>query len=158
MTFRPFRRRTGKDAPPVQPVGVGPRSWSDSGVADEVESFLGGRYVDSLVAAGRTVPSWAVLNRLAHADHEELVRLVAGQEAAGASGRRRHAWADQERFLAAHLLVTEGTTPEFLARAQQAALVPVELSLITGGRGERLGAEGVLRAAAEALDRYHADT
>ena len=44
----------------------------------EIEAFLGGRFVDHLAKHGQPVPAWAVVNRLAHADHAELVRLVDG--------------------------------------------------------------------------------
>ena len=132
-----------------------PREWVDSGVAEEVSAYLTGRYVEFQLSAGRNVPAWAALNRLAHADHGELVRLVAGEDP-GAPAGRRYSWAEQERFIAAQLLVTKGSTPVLLTQAQQQALVPVELSLIDRVKHERLGADDVLQEGADALERYHA--
>jgi hypothetical protein len=57
---------------------IGSPAGPDPGLAGEVAAFLEGRLVDHLAGAGHTVPAWAVLNRLAHADRPALVRLVDG--------------------------------------------------------------------------------
>lgn len=125
-------------------------------MAGEVEAFVQGRYVDWLAGDGQAIPAWAVLNRLAHSDPPDLVRLIADEDdPATVPPRRRHAWADDERFLAAHLLVAGGT-PDGVRSLQQGALVPVELSLVDRWKADRMSADDVLRAGAEALDRYHA--
>jgi hypothetical protein len=161
MRFDPFRRRGARPATPgdeaaAQPGEVKPDEWVDSGVAEEVSAFISGRYVEFLVSAGRSVPGWAALNRLAHADHRDLVRVMAGAAPGGPMSRRRYAWAEQERIMAAQLLATKGSTPAALTRAQQQALVPVELSLIDRVTPERLGTEDVLQEGADALEDYHA--
>jgi hypothetical protein len=148
-------RRGGVPGRPAEP-GAEHQAWRPCGVAEEAEAYLAGRYVDHLVADGQPVPPWAVLNRLAHADHDQLTRLVAGEEAGRpAAPRRQTAWAEAERFLAAHLLATGGATPEGLARLQRDALVPLELALIQRGRTERLTSEDVLDAGSAALDSHH---
>jgi hypothetical protein len=134
---------------------MGSRAWRDSGLAGEVAAFLEGRLVDHFAGAGQTVPAWAVLNRLAHADRLELVRLVEGvgldRIAHPSSGQPP--WVATERFVAGHLLA-KATTAEDLARVQQAALVPVELRLIERSKIDRLTAEQVLEAGSEALDTF----
>lgn len=132
------------------------RAWRDSGLADEVAAFLAGRLVDHLTARGQTVPAWAVLNRLAHADRSELIRFVegAGVDRMIHPSYAQAPWVAAERFIAGHLLV-KAPTPEALVRVQQTALVPVELRLIEQSKIERLTAEQVLNAGAEALDTFH---
>lgn len=132
------------------------RDWQDSGVADEIEAFLSGRLVDRIAASGHAVPAWAVLNRLAHADRSELIRLVegVGHDRLAHPSATQSPWLAAERFVAGHLLA-RAKTPEDLARIQSAALVPVELSLIERSKIVRLTAEQVLEAGAEALDTFH---
>jgi hypothetical protein len=60
-----------------------------------------------------------------------------------------------ERFIAANLLVTRGTTPEALRDVQRSVLVPLELQLIDETRHEKMTAEQVLDAGARALETYH---
>jgi hypothetical protein len=51
------RRRRGRSTSPDAPRDV----------AEKCQSFLAGRYVDHLRAAGRPTPPWAQLNSLVHA-------------------------------------------------------------------------------------------
>jgi hypothetical protein len=154
MRFWPFHRRSTVSEPPVGPLAS--RAWHETGVAEEVAAFLDGRLVDRLVATRQTVPGWAALNRLAHVDHAELVHLVAGGglDPTVHPFRKLHAWAEQERFLAARLLATSGATPDGLVRIQHDALIPLELSLIERSKAMRLRPENVLDAGAEALDSH----
>lgn len=128
------------------------RGWAYAGVGDEVEAYLAGRYVDHLVQRKRPVPAWAVVNRLAHATRDELARVVDGSVTSrGSPASRRVAWEESERFLAGTLLArTDGA--DDLAALQFTSLVPLELALIETVRHERLDAEQVLAASAEALD------
>ena len=130
------------------------QDWTDSGIADEVIAFLAGRLVDHLVATSQPVPPWAVLNRLAHGDRADIVRLVEGQPplATHPSAAQR-AWTVSERFVAGHLLAA-APTPEDLGRLQRASLVPLELDLIERTAVDRLTADQVLAAASDALDAY----
>jgi hypothetical protein len=148
-------RRKPDDTPRDDRAPAAAHAWKDSGLADEVEAFLGGRFVDHLASHGQPVPAWTVLNRLAHADHAELVRLVDGELLeARFGGPKPHAWAVPERFIAANLLVTRGTTPEALRDVQRSVLVPLELQLIDETRHEKMTAEQVLDAGARALETY----
>lgn len=141
--------RGTRDDPPAPP------DWSSSGIGDEVEAFLQGRYADYLAERGRAVPAWAAINRLAHTDHRGLVALVAGSgvEPRHALGRR-HAWAEEERFVAASLLARSGATPAGLHRMQREALVPVELSLVGRSAVAPLSTHDALGAAATALEHH----
>ncbi len=134
------------------------RSWPDSGLSDEVEAFLTGRFVDHLAARHEPVPVWAVLNRLAHADSRELRSLVEGF----ASDWVIHPslapprWLASERFIAGQLLA-QAATPEELVRIQRRVLIPLELQLIERAKQGNLTPEQVLEAGAEALDTFRSD-
>lgn len=148
--FRFLRGRARGDA--TSRPATEAREWAHAGVADEVEAYLAGRYVELMVARKRPVPAWAVVNRLAHATRDELGRVVQGTTMSrGSPPSRRVAWEESERFLAGSLLArTRGT--DDLAALQLTSLVPLELALIQAGRAERMDAEQVLAASAEALD------
>lgn len=137
---------------------AGHRDWRESGVADEVEAFLTGRFADQLSARRAPVPAWAALNRLAHADRTELQAVVEG--ASGGWGScpllSQPTWAPSERFVAGNLLA-RAPTPEALATIQRTTLIPLELRLIERGKVDRMTAEQVLEAGAEALDTYRSD-
>jgi hypothetical protein len=149
MRFRFQRRRD--TATGAEPAAAEPR-WASSGVADEIDAYLRGRLVDYLTGRGREIPAWAVLNRLAHADHDELVRLVGGVAGSPTPVTRRLPWAEAERFLAARLLADDGRTAEGLRRIQAETLVPLELSLVDRTTSERVSADGVLGAARTAVE------
>lgn len=146
-----FRRRL----PPPDPSRSDRelRDWAHTGLADELEAFLAGRYVDFLAARHRPVPAWAVVNRLAHGTRDELARIVEGRTGPQASPpQRRVAWEESERFLAAQLLARTADAGELLA-LQLASLVPLELALVERVKTERLDAEQVLAMSAEAVEQ-----
>jgi hypothetical protein len=149
---RPVPQRSPDDGVDLSQV------WRDSGLAEEVQAFLAGRLVNRLTADRQPVPAWAALNRLAHADRSDLVRLVAGGSTAStAPSSSGHAsWAAAERFVAGHMLA-RARTPEELEHVQRATLVPLELMLIERTKTERLSADEVLQLGAEAVDSFHSD-
>jgi hypothetical protein len=156
MWFPHFRRQPEPQDNPRGDDLDASRSWRDSGLADEIELFLRGRLVEHMTVNRRPVPAWAVLNRLAHADRSELVRLVEGVEISWIThpSTAQPYWAPAERFVAGHMLA-RARTPEELGRLQRAALVPLELGLIERATSERLTADQVLEMGAEALDSFH---
>ena len=96
-----------------------------------------------------------MLNRLAHADHSDLLRLVEGAAdwmAHPSSGQAY--WVAAERFVAAHLLA-RARTPGDLGRLQCAALVPLELVLIERAKVERLTADQAGRPLRRCLSHHH---
>lgn len=159
MRFRFFRRgarpeRTGEGSSGGPSGGpAAPRAWRDSGLADEIEAILAGRLADLYAGAGRPLPSWAALNRLAHASRDELLHVVEGERMPSYlhPSVRTPEWKVTERFVAGRLLA-RARTPEDLAAIQREALVPVELALIELAKVERLTPEAAVEAAAEVLD------
>jgi hypothetical protein len=99
------------------------------------------------------VPTWAVLNKLAHATSTELADLA---EADGVPRNtplpREPAYRGAQRLLACRLLA-RGTVPEEITRIQQAVLVPLELALIERSEVETVTLRQVVRSACDALDR-----
>jgi hypothetical protein len=153
MRFPHFWHRQTPSDPDDEPTTS--RAWRDSGLADEVQAYLAGALVDRLSATRQPVPVWAVLNRLAHADRADLLRLVEGADVdwvAHPSSRQPY-WMPAERFVAGDLLAA-ARTPEDLGRTQRATLVPLELALIERSKIERLTPEQVLNESAEALDSF----
>lgn len=144
----PFSNQRGPDDPGEggDPFG----GWRESDLADEVIAFLSGQLSRHCAATRRPTPPWAVLNRLAHADRSELVRVVEGNAAAVSPPP----WATTERFLAARVLA-QAPTEDDLTRLQGTVLVPVELGLIDRCKLDGFDAEDVLQAALDALDSYH---
>ena len=137
-----FRRR--HDREPEEPGGAHELSGAshDSDLADEVAAFLEGRLVDFYTLKGRLLPPWVALNRLAHADHSELVRLVGGSP-----------WVTTERIIAARVLA-QAPTPKLLDQLQSQVLVPIELKMVLHAKVEGLDSEQVLAAAVTALDAH----
>src|ERR671918_515472 len=136
----------GRPVPPSDPDDGLDRSraWRDSGLADEVQAFFAGRLVNHLAAYRQPVPAWAALNRLAHADRSDLLRVLEGANTDSTAPSSAHAaWAAAERFAAGHLLA-RAHTPEELRHVQRATLVPLELVLIEQTKIERLTADQVL--------------
>lgn len=134
-------------------------TWSrnapgDDGCADagaECEAFLAGRWVEHLEARGQVVPSWAWLNRLAHAEPAELRRIAD----AGPSCRPwAEAWNQASSFLARELLDLSQGAPARIAELQRTSLIPFELSLFADAAAGRLNAGQLLvRALATLPDR-----
>jgi hypothetical protein len=144
-----FRRR--HEGEPEQPGDAHELSgaWHDSDLAEEIAAFLEGRLVDFYTFRGRLLPAWLALNRLAHADHSELLRLVSG----AVRGPARPPWATTERFIAARVLA-QAPTPQLLDQLQAQVLVPIELKMVLHAKVEGLDAEQVLAAASTALDAH----
>jgi hypothetical protein len=134
------------------------RGWRDSGLAEEAEAFLAGRLVNHLTAGRQPVPAWAALNRLAHADRSDLVRLVAGGSTGptALSNSGHASWAAAERFVAGHLLARARTAEE-LEHVQRTALVPLELVLIEQTKFRRITPDDVLELGAEAVEGFRSD-
>jgi hypothetical protein len=150
MRFPRFLHRREREA---ATSGPGPelQNWAHLGIAEEVEEYLAGRYVDFLAGRGRPVPAWAVVNRLAHATRDEMARVVEGDLGPDPRTKRHVAWEESERFIAARLLACTSGSDD-LAALQRDTLIPLELALILRYRTDRLDAEQVLAASAEAVD------
>jgi hypothetical protein len=70
MSFLGFHRHGGSGEEYSQPPKAHP-GW-EAALSSETGAFLEGRIVEHLTAAGRMVPTWAVLNKLAHGSPIEI--------------------------------------------------------------------------------------
>jgi hypothetical protein len=92
-------------------------------VLEEAAAILNGRMVHRY-GPGETVPSWARINELAHADWDDLTHLC--DPTAPTS---RSAWDGAARYLAAELVSAAGS-PAGLRELQRSSLVPLELDML----------------------------
>jgi hypothetical protein len=126
---------------------VGGRALDETGASldvDDVAAYLAGRLVEYRSGRGRGVPAWAVLNRVAHAEVDELAGL-----AGGAGEGREPGWLSAQRSLAADLL--EGRDPQEVAGIQREVLVPLELWLIARSETETVSGRWAAELAADVL-------
>jgi hypothetical protein len=127
---------------------VGPEGTA---LAEEVEAWLNGELAAVLARSTGALPSWLVLNRLAHADPDVLVPLAGGVEPSERSPFERvPTWAAAEQGLAREL-VGDGDDPEAMAEVQRRLLVPLELRLIELASHRPVTLGQVVTSAAKAL-------
>lgn len=150
MAFLGFHRHGESGHEHSQPLEAHP-SW-EAALSAETEAFLEGRIVEHLMTAGRMVPTWALLNRLAHASPSELASLA---EVDGRPGNAPEpgepVWRTAQRSLASRLLAG-GARPDEITRIQQTVLVPLELRLIERSDVETVTLRQTIRAASDALN------
>jgi hypothetical protein len=155
MSLLGFHRHGESGEDDSRPPEAHPR-W-EAALTGETEAFLEGRIVEHLLAAGRVVPTWAVLNKVAHASPTELADLV---ETGGIPGNtplpREPAYRAAQRRLACRLLAC-GAVPDEITRIQQAVLVPLELWLIERSEVETVTLRQAVRSACDALDHGGSD-
>jgi len=94
---------------------------------EDCGSFLGGRLVETLEARKASVPTWAWTNQLAHGSMEEL-RLTSLEER-GRRGDEYWEWREGRSYLATLMLSSARSFGPLLALQQEAALIPLELTL-----------------------------
>lgn len=153
MSFLHFHRREepgGEEAPPLPP-----RPCWEQALSSEAEAFLEGRLVEHLLACGRPVPAWSVLNKLAHASPQELADLITthGHSAWQPEGARP-TWLTAQMSLAARL-VANGAAPDKVTQVQHQRLIPLELWLIERAKIQPMTPRQVISAASDALDHDH---
>jgi len=107
---------------------------STDALADECEAFLHGRLVDHYRAAGEVVPSWAWLNKLAHATPEELALIADGRELAFGSDPEMSSWNQAAVVVAEEVLERAEQTGLRVRAVQLLRLVPFELAA-AGNKG-----------------------
>ena len=124
----------------------------EAALSGETEAFLEGRIVEHLVAAGRMVPTWAIVNKLAHASPGELADLAeTNARPSDTAEPGEPVWRSAQRSLASRLLAT-GPAPDEITRTQQTVLVPLELWLIERSAAETITLRQAVSAARHALD------
>lgn len=120
--WRRHARQSGHDSPqPTRDERV-----MDPAIENEFDAYLAGRYVEWARSRGRSVPTWAWVNRVAHATMPELERLV-HPSFQSADGDVR-LWDRVVTFLAEEIL-NRATDEPSLQDVQQRVLIPVELCL-----------------------------
>ncbi|HZT64490.1 MAG TPA: hypothetical protein VFA11_01750 [Acidimicrobiales bacterium] len=110
------------------------------GPVGEAEALLAGRFCEHAVARGWAIPSWAWLNRVAHADPGELERLAANGPRRLPAGQAAPDWRAALAAIARDVLDAADGEPEVLSLLQRRALVPLELALMAA---EERGSAGV---------------
>jgi hypothetical protein len=154
MSFH-FHRREGPGEEEPEPQPLPPHPVWEAALSAETEAFLQGRLVEHLAAAGRPVPAWAIVNKLAHASRHDLAELV---DATASTDRQRDvrppAWRVTQARLASRLVRTSAE-PNETSKLQRQLLIPLELSLIERSKTEILTPRQAIAAAADALDHGH---
>ena len=126
-------------------------------LVEECEAFLSGRFAQ-LGSKHQPVEPWAQLNKVAHAQPEELRALAAStgswyRVGAWLGGHRSRRWQRAVSEIASDLLSLSGGSPRALRRLQVHALVPLELELAAGGYRYRVTPEAMVMRARAALCR-----
>jgi hypothetical protein len=145
MSFLPFRRRKASEKP--HPALRAQPSFGTV-LSAETEAFLSGRMAEHLAAAGRPVPAWAVLNKLAHATAPELAEMTGPSP--DDPGSAAPWWSPAQAHLAACLL-DRGAAPDDIGHIQRTQLIPLELSFIEHSKTRPVTSREVISAAYAAL-------
>ena len=135
----------------------GPVPPPERQLADETEAFLAGSLAELVAAQGRSLPPWLLINRLAHADLDELRRVARGQAAPvvvlDAPPSHDRAWALAEEALVMHLLSAD-SDPAEIRRIQREDLVPLELALIRFTTVQALTLGEILAETLDVIDEH----
>jgi len=127
------------------------RQKRDLSLASEVEAYLDGSYAAYRKGLRQSVPSWAWLNRCAHASLATLRRLPREELTEDALARPDWSWARAERILVGELLSIVGESQEALGRVQQRILIPLELEYLDPEENAQLTAVGLVLSVRAAL-------
>jgi hypothetical protein len=101
-------------------------------LVQETESFLCGRVRDRYVEQGLSVPPWAELNWLAHAEPSDVRARAAQQPGQETKGT----WSWATGILARELVSNAGGKQDAMLELQRQCLIPMELTLMgQGGNG-----------------------
>ena len=127
MSLNPDQSTTERSSPSLRDASRPParrrRRNDQPGIARECEAFLAGRYHELLLRNHQTIPGWAWVNPLAHADWAELERLAN-------LAPRRHNPLMLLSYLADEVLLHAGHDTMTLKQIQRETLVPLEFSLL----------------------------
>jgi hypothetical protein len=94
----------------------------------EVEAFLSGSSEDWFFTRGQSIPAWAYINKIAHADPDRLRQLAAW---APVEPSRCHGWREAVAILARETIEAGESDPRAIRRIQLDSLVGLELQLIS---------------------------
>jgi hypothetical protein len=120
-------------------------------LVSEAEAFVCGTYAEHQESLGRTVPSWAWVNCLAHGTEAELSELARDGGTWVETDNGSTAWHRMVSFLAADVLTLARARDQSVSTMQHEVLIPLELDLATHTHSQRLGPAEVVNAALAAL-------
>jgi hypothetical protein len=115
--------------------GWGSKFWRafapGSGLAEETEAFLAGRYLERTRASGgeNRLQPWMWLNAVAHGSFQRVQELAVGVRDTGPSGP----WCEMRVRVAQEVEKRCNGSSRELDHVQQAVLVPLELRLLDNG-------------------------
>ncbi|HWC38193.1 MAG TPA: hypothetical protein VG476_06675 [Acidimicrobiales bacterium] len=146
-----WRRR--RESQRVRDHSLSRETRSGTRLAREIEAFLSGSSGEWFIARGREVPTWAYVNRVAHADPDVLWQLAAWQPGPRArlttqpeSQADRLGWRGAVALLAGEVLDLGGSDPCAIRQIQLDRLLPLESALMSRTAGpispEQLVARG----------------
>ncbi len=131
-----WRRR--RESQRVRDHSLSRETRSGTRLAREIEAFLSGSSGEWFIARGREVPTWAYVNRVAHAGPDVLWQLAAWQS--GPTTRlptqpERQAdglgWRGAVAVLAGEVLELSGSDPCAIRQIQLDRLLPLESALMS---------------------------
>ncbi|HEX4820405.1 MAG TPA: hypothetical protein VFV00_09375 [Acidimicrobiales bacterium] len=125
MWLRRARREHPASAHPRTPAA---RPAPDVRSTNEFDAYLEGTYADWLLANGQPVPSWAWVNRVAHASLEELDAIADGQRLA-LEVPEVVVWEAVTTYLAKEMVARIDGDLTRLRNLQLDVVIPVELQL-----------------------------
>ena len=96
----------------------------DDDLVGETEAFMRGEFADMLARRGEDVPTWAIINALAHSSPERMA--TAGDAALGIRGAAVSTWRRIFRDLRADLAALGAVDPLALQYLQVYVLEPLE--------------------------------
>jgi hypothetical protein len=140
-----WRRRHPEPAP-ERPASKAAPSF----VADTVEAYLAGRYLEHAEQAQRPLHGWMALNRAAHADPATLQEIAEAELPA----RAVPAWRHREQVLAQRVLATTGGDREAIREIQIELLMPLELQLLDVHPAAERSLAGSVDVALDALSAW----
>ncbi len=113
-----FRALSGGSHPPRTDATI---------LLEDCTALLSGRLLDELYESGRTVPSWAWVNKLAHSSASDLEAFASNP---GTPEQRPDLWIWRRTssYLARQLLRNSHQSDQELQEFQRSVLVPIELS------------------------------
>jgi hypothetical protein len=122
-----------------------------SALGDEVDAIVNGHLVAYLVTNRWPVPTWAVLNAVAHATEAELAALAHPSGRHWAPGVEAPNWRQAQSALASKLL-TGARVPGGVAEIQRTVLVPLESWLAGRSRPGAATAVQIAQTASNLID------
>jgi hypothetical protein len=125
-----------------------------SELAEEVDCYLAGTFLEYCGRHRRPLPGWAWVNRFAHGDLDGIVGLCVApehEEQVTADASAVESWRNAQRLVARALLPLVADDPAALSRIQKSTLVSLEDLLIELDAVGQLTTRVLVQTARQAL-------